>query len=169
MEILSVFGGEKSLRSKKKKKRPVAPDGFTLLELIVVLFLGLLILGMVSLSFPRFLSSAKLQAASRELIASLKQTRALALLKGEKQVWTVDLERGEYGPEKGKKRTLSPALSLTVITAPGEEIRQGTFQVTFEPPWGWESAEFLLSDGKKYITIHLDPLTGAALARGMDR
>jgi general secretion pathway protein H len=162
----SIIGKGTEERRKNEGKGPSLDSGFTLLELIIVLLLSLLILGLVTVSFPRLFSSAKLQAASRDLATSLKQTRTLAVLRGEKQVWTVNLDTGEYGPEGGKIRIIPPHLSLSVVTPEGEARHNGIVQLVFEPPWGWEAAQFLLSDGKKSITIQLDPLTGAAVTKG---
>jgi prepilin-type N-terminal cleavage/methylation domain-containing protein len=45
-------------------------SGFTLLELIIVMILSLMILGLVSVYFANFLSSARLQATVREFSAT---------------------------------------------------------------------------------------------------
>lgn len=156
-------------KGRKEKEGPFSLSGFTLLELIIVLLLSLLILGMATVAFPRLFSSAKLQAASREMTASLRQTRTWALLRGEKQKWSIQLDTREYGPEGGRRRTLPHSISLIVVNDKGEEVRHGIFPLVFEPPWGWQTAQFHLSDGKKSITIQLDPLTGAVISRGEGR
>ena len=57
-------------------------NGFTLIELVAVMVLIALVFAMVSLSFSKSLSSAKVQAASRDLVAALRYTRGQAIVTG---------------------------------------------------------------------------------------
>lgn len=60
--------------------------GFTLVELMVVLVIIALVMGMVATSLSSSVSSAEARAASRKLVASLRYTRARAILDKREQV-----------------------------------------------------------------------------------
>ncbi len=140
-------------------------SGFTLLEVIIVLMLSLLILGLVTGSFTRLLSSAKLQATVREFSASLRQARDLAKIHGERQGWTVDLDAREYGIDGRKAKKIPSNLELKIVDSINGEIQSGQYHLVFEPNWSMEGATFLLSDKKRAFKVELDPLLGAVVTR----
>ncbi|HST27582.1 MAG TPA: prepilin-type N-terminal cleavage/methylation domain-containing protein, partial [Rudaea sp.] len=57
-------------------------SGFTLIELVAVVVLIGIALSVVSLSFSKSMNSAKIQAASRDLVAALRYTRGQAIVTG---------------------------------------------------------------------------------------
>ena len=70
--------------------------GFTLIELIAVIVLLAIAMTVVSVSFSKSLSSAKVRGASRDLVAALRYTRGQAIVKGEPQVLSMNLESNAY-------------------------------------------------------------------------
>jgi general secretion pathway protein H len=140
-------------------------SGFTLLEVIIVLLLSLLILGLVMVSFSGLLSSAKLQATTREFSTTLRQARDLAKIHGEEQGWTIDLDSREYGIEGRKVRKIPSNLELKIVDSINGEIQSGQYRLVFEPNGGMQGATFQLTDKKKSFAIELDPLLGAVVTR----
>src|SRR5262245_127040 len=65
--------------------------GFSLIELVAVMVLIALVFAMVSLSFSKSLSSAKVQAASRNLVAALRYTRGQAIVRGKSTSLELDV------------------------------------------------------------------------------
>ena len=72
-------------------------NGFTLIEMTIVLFLGTLLLGLTTLFFAQTLASGRLTATARELSATIRQARSLARVSDTRQVLTFDLDGREYG------------------------------------------------------------------------
>jgi prepilin-type N-terminal cleavage/methylation domain-containing protein len=140
-------------------------SGFTLLELIIVMILSLMILGLVSVYFSTFLSSARLQATVREFSATLRQARNLAKINGEQEGVIIDLDIREYGLEGRKARKIPANLELKVIDPTAGEIMSGKYRLVFEPNWGGEGTVFQLSNKKKAVLIHLDPIMGTVVAQ----
>src|SRR5690348_2151783 len=70
--------------------------GFSLLEMLAVIVLIALALTAVSMSVSKSLSSAKVRAVSRDLVAALRYTRGQAIVKGEQKTFDVDLEAMTY-------------------------------------------------------------------------
>jgi type II secretion system protein H len=137
--------------------------GFTLLELIIVMILSLLILGLVTVAFANLLSSVKLQAASREFSATLRQARTLAKINGQPQGVMINLDSKEYGLEDRVLRKIPSPVDLVIIDPVEGEIRSGQYRIIFEPNWGNPGLTFRLSDKRKVLSICLDPLSGATV------
>ncbi len=76
--------------------RPAASRGFTLVEIMVVMVIIALIMGLVATSMSRSISGAEARAASRKLVASLRYTRARAIIDKKEQVFQVDTENRSY-------------------------------------------------------------------------
>ncbi len=144
-------------------------QGFTLLELIVVLSLIGIAAGLV---LPRLTGgdSTRLQAEVRELVAVLNYARRMALIQG--QETTVKL----YPP---KKNTIDDAASVARRTHPGEwysqgvsieskgtkashddEKQQALYEVHFYPGGGSSGGDFVLKTGEISARISIDALTG---------
>ena len=140
-------------------------SGFTLLELIIVMILSLMILGLVTVYFSNFLSSARLQATVREFSATLRQARNLSKINGKQEVVAIDLDTKTYGIEGRKSRKIPSDLEFKIIDPAAGEMISGQYRLIFEPNWGGEGADFQISSKKKTVLIRLDPLMGAVVVQ----
>ena len=149
----------------QKKKRPLNISGFTLLELIVVLFLITLIAAFSVVAFSGSLSAGNLDASARELVALMKHARTLSLVKGEMQFVVIDLDAGTYGLEgKGSKR-FSKDITVSVIDPLSGEMKHGRHFLVFNPLGTIEAKEILLSSRKKALIVRGDPVVGASVEK----
>ncbi len=85
--------------------KPATSRGFTLVEIMVVMVIIALVMGLVATSMSRSISGAEARAASRKLVASLRYTRARAIIDKKEQVFQVDTENRSYqapGRETGQ-------------------------------------------------------------------
>jgi type II secretory pathway pseudopilin PulG len=140
-------------------------SAFTLLELIIVLLLIFVILGLASLYFSTFLSSARLQATARELSTTLKQARSLSKIHEGKQVVDFDLDGRTYGIEGRRQRHIPSGLDFKITEPDGGEIQSGQYRLVFESNYGTEGPVFLLSSRRRAITVQLDPLLGSVVIK----
>ncbi len=136
-------------------------NGFTLLEIIIVLTLVTLILGLSTIYFAGYLPSVKLDATGREMAALIRHARSLALMKMETQGVMIDLDNRSYGLETEVAKDIPASVLVTVLDPFYGELRQGKFSLLFHPVGGGEGRTIMLSAGKKKIRIDLDPITGA--------
>ena len=74
-------------------------NGFTLLEIIIVMSLMTLILGLSTVYFAGFLPSAKFNAAGREISGMIRHARSLARMNMERRTVVIDLDSRIYGIE----------------------------------------------------------------------
>lgn len=140
-------------------------SGFTLLELMIVIFLVALLLGLSSFFFANNLSSTRLNAATREMSAVIRYARAHAQTNGAAQTLTIDTDTGEYELEDLGTKKLSADINIKVIDQTSGEVLQGKQQLVFQAIGGVEARTIVLSGGKKSVTIQMDPVVGSVVIK----
>jgi general secretion pathway protein H len=137
--------------------------GFTLLELILVLSLITLILGLSSAFFLNALPSHRFNATVREISTMIRHARTLALVSGEKSIFTINLDSKQYGIDGLASKGLPPDVDIKVIDPVAGEIRSGTYQIYFPPSGGIEGGTIVLSRDKRSVSIQPDPVIGSVV------
>src|SRR5512135_2874133 len=89
--------------------------GFTLLELIIVMFLVGLMLSLAAVLFSNTLPSSKFSATTREVAATIRHARTLAQLRGENQTVTIDMETRKYGIDNAAAKDIPSGISIKII------------------------------------------------------
>ncbi len=142
-------------------ERPAA--GFTLLELIVVLFLAGLMAALVAPRFDAPLETARLRAGAAQLCATLSKARLLAAADARERSVLLDPENGGYriAGEEGL-RPLPEGIRFERVRVAGAE-RPRSPAVRFFPDGSGEEAEIALaSAGGGRLRVLVEPLTGIA-------
>lgn len=128
--------------------------GFTLMELLVVLFILSITLTFV---IPRFMGKeeAKLKSTSRRLLYAVRRLSDEALFKKEKRILNINIGNGEYWEEeKGRKSRLSNNISITDVTFGKKKIDRGVVSIAFFPSGFRDEAEIhLKGKGKGYTVV----------------
>ena len=140
-------------------------DGFTLLEVIMVIFLMTLILGMSTVFFAGFLPSARFSAAGREMSAVIRHARSLARMNMEKKTVVIDLDSRVYGIEGLITKSFPPEMKITVLDPLSGEMYRGKYPIVFHPTGGVEGGTIILSSSKKIMRIETDPISGAVVIK----
>jgi prepilin-type N-terminal cleavage/methylation domain-containing protein len=137
-------------------------EGFTLLELILVLLLIGLILGFSTfIVLGTTLPSARFSATARDLSTTIREARSLARVSGDKQTVIIDLDTGTYGIE-GRKTRVIPADTGILIRDPfAGDIRNGQYRIAVHASGAPESGIIVLRSGKKTASIQTDPIVGS--------
>lgn len=134
--------------------------GFTLIEMIAVVVLIAIILTVVSVSFSKSLTTAKVRAASRDLVAALRYTRGQAIVKGEQKVLTLDLERNSYqAPNRGSVE-LPKDMRLRLTTAEQELTGENAGGIRFFPDGSSTGGNIAVLMGERVWRINVAWLTG---------
>jgi prepilin-type N-terminal cleavage/methylation domain-containing protein len=142
-------------------KKKASVSGFTLLELIVVLFLISLIAGISVVLFTGTLSSGRLDATARNLIAAMKHARALSSMNGEPQAVFIDLDSGTYGIEGKGSRQLPDGITASVTEPFAGIAKSGRHLILFHPVGSIEGGTIILSTPKRAVAVRPDPLVAA--------
>ena len=131
-----------------------------MIEMIVVIVLIGIVASVVAFSFAKSLDSAKVQAASRDLVAALRYTRGQAIVKGEEKVLMLDLEKMTWqAPGKGE-RELPKNMILRLTTAQKELTSENSGGIRFFPDGSSTGGNIAVVLGKREWRINVGWLTG---------
>src|ERR1700759_2036589 len=95
--------------------------GFTLIELVAVVVLLGIALSVASLSFSKSLTGAKIEAASRDLVAALRYTRGQGIVRGQQQALDIHIDHNTYQAPGKAIVPLPREMRMALVTA---EIEQ---------------------------------------------
>lgn len=140
------------------KRRQVG--GFTLVEIMVVMVIIAMVLGLVGTSMSRSISGAEARAASRNLVASLRYTRARAIIDKQEQVFQVDTENRSYQAPDRKQVNLPEGVDVTITTARSEFTSQTVSGIRFFPDGGSTGGHIELLVNKREYRVNVAWLTG---------
>jgi general secretion pathway protein H len=141
------------------------PKGFTLLELIIVLFLITLILGLSTIFFANILPSNRFNATIRNISATIRQARTLSQTLGKEQTITIDLDSKKYGIEGRGVKDIPSDIYIKVIDPLSGEIHSGEYQLVFHTIGGVEGGTIVLWNNKKTVSIRMDPVVGSVVVK----
>jgi len=142
--------------------------GFSLLELIVVLFIVSLVMAVVLPSFSGF-GENKLKSESREMASILRYIYDSASARKEIFFMKFNLDTNQVsweGPEGKKTRTFDDITGVT--TQSGGLISKGELIFFFEPLGTRENLTVHMSRGEKTMTITLNHLSGKVKIKDED-
>jgi type II secretion system protein H len=139
--------------------------GFTLLEVLMVLFLITLIIGISAAFFSNSLPSQKLEASAREIMATFRHARSSAISEGKWQTVIINIDGRNFGIEGGRTRVIPESVSVKVIDNVNGEITEGGYRFVFSPVGVAEGGTIVLSTGNKIITVDIDPVLGAVRSK----
>lgn len=155
LEVSECNGG---LRGRKT-------GGFTLLEILIVLFIAMLMLGMGIVGFAGRLPAAKLDATAREMSALMRQTRLLAKTGMEKQAFIVDMDARQYGIEGKTLRKIPDEVQVRVDDFMSGPRYQGSYRMIFSPFGGVDGGTIEMTAGRRSISLKADPILGVHINR----
>ncbi|MFC5489670.1 GspH/FimT family pseudopilin [Dokdonella soli] len=134
--------------------------GFTLIELMAVIVLLAIALTAVTFSFSKSLQGARIRGASRDLVAALRYTRGQAIVKGEQEVLTLDLDNNSYtAPGKGAVQ-LPKGMSLRLTTAETEQTGANSGGIRFFADGSSTGGRISVLQGQREWRINVAWLTG---------
>lgn len=134
--------------------------GFTLLELIVTLFLLGLVLGLVIPSFSS-LGQQQALAESKRIASILRYVNDTSVITREGCSLTFDLGARTltYRLPEGEKTETFPSLSAVELSSKGR-LSEGEVTLFLDHSGPRESVRVLLADEKKTVSVTLNHLSG---------
>jgi general secretion pathway protein H len=144
-------------------------SGFTLIELAAVLVLIAITISIVTMSFSRNFAGARIQAASRDLVAALRYTRGQAMVKGKETTFDLDIASNTYqAPGKGAVQ-LPKTMHLTMYTADQELTSATSGRIRFFPDGASTGGHLSVLMDRVEWRINVDWLTGAVTREELRR
>lgn len=134
--------------------------GFTLIEIIAVMVLLTIVATVVAMSFSKSMSSAKIEAASRDLVAALRYTRGQAIVHGAQAALDIDLERNTY-QAPGKAIVQMPKdMHMQLVTAEIEQTGSTSGRIRFFADGASTGGHITVFLGQRRWQINVSWLTG---------
>ncbi|MEO8802840.1 MAG: GspH/FimT family pseudopilin [Rudaea sp.] len=134
--------------------------GFTLIELVAVIVLIGIALSVVSLSFSKSMSNARVQAASRDLVAALRYTRGQAIVKGKQAALDLDMQNNTYQAPGKSLVKLPKEMHMTLLTAETEQTGATSGRIRFFPDGASTGGHISVFMGNREWRINVSWLTG---------
>ncbi|MDD1613868.1 MAG: GspH/FimT family pseudopilin [Methylococcaceae bacterium] len=135
--------------------------GFTLLELIVVLFIVVLGFSVVGINLSSGNDSTQLKVAARDIVSALRYARGQALLSHQQTTVTLDLTENSYTVSGRDKVYIIPkAIDVTVVTAQSELTGKGLGNIRFFADGSSTGGRITLERGRAAWQIDINWLTG---------
>src|SRR4030066_575174 len=134
--------------------------GFTLLELIVVMFIISLVMVLILPSFSGF-GENKLKSEAREMASILRYMNDSAVSRKETFLIKFNLDEGTVywmGPDGGKTRSFNDITGVTLQSK--GKVSEGEITLFFGPFGIQENLSVHMSKGDKEMTVTLNHLSG---------
>lgn len=135
--------------------------GFTLLEVLVVLFLMGLAYAMAMPMIGSGAAALELKSTTRQLAAGLRKARGNAITQRHETVLTLDVGKRLFGISGDPKTHVLPArVEISLITARSEQLDDQIGNVRFFPDGTSTGGKITLSVGETRQALNIDWLTG---------
>ena len=135
--------------------------GFTLLELVVVLFVVVLGFSVIGLNLSSGSDSTKIKAAARDIVSALRYARGQALMTHQETTVTLNLGDNSYTVSGRDKRYQIPGdIDITVVTAQTELSGEGTASIRFFADGSSTGGRITLERGQTVWKTDINWLTG---------
>jgi len=147
-------------------RRPnVGKDGFTLLELMIVMLLMTLVIGISTIFFANTLTSSTFNTTIRDLSTTIRHARSLAQIHGERKAVTIDLDSKTYWIDGKKVREIPSDIQIKIIDPLYGEIFEGKYQIVSNAMGGIQGGTIVLWNDKKTVNIQPDPIVGSVVVK----
>ena len=161
------------LASRLEPRACPSTAGFTILEIIIVLFL---LAGLLGIVLPRISLEENLASVGRRMVGTVRSLQSLAMLTQKTVRLYVDMDRGVYWPmilDGNQEKVPADAAWTTPLSLPAtirfsdilaaqEKKASGRVDLSFYPTGRIDPATMHLMDGRNNIlAIAIEPVTGA--------
>lgn len=147
-------------------RRPnVGKEGFTLLELVIVMLLMTLVIGIATIFFANTLTSTTFNSTVRDVSTTIRHARSLAQIHGERRTVTIDLDAKTYWIDGKNVREIPSDVEIKIIDPVYGEIFEGTYQVVSNAMGGIQGGTIVLWNDKKTVSIQPDPIVGSVVVK----
>jgi general secretion pathway protein H len=135
--------------------------GFTLLELLLVLFVVILGFSVIGLNISSGNDATEHQSVARDLVSALRFAKGQALISHKETTVDLDLNENTYTvSDRDKVFTIPDTIALTVVTAQDEMAGKGLAGIRFFPDGSSSGGRVKLERNGVTWQIDINWLTG---------
>ena len=151
-------------RNQRARPKPVSPSasqGFTLLEMMLVMFVVILGFAVIGLNISSGTSAASHESAARDLVSALRFAKGEALISHQQTTVSLDLNDNTYTvSDRDKVFSIPEDIALTVVTAQEELTGEGLASIRFFPDGSSTGGRIKLERNGALWQIDINWLTG---------
>lgn len=141
--------------------RRIEQQGFTLLELLVVLVIAVLLVALTPPLLSGMSAAAELRGAARQLAAGLRFARNEAVTRQREAILTLDLAQRRFAVSGDPREIALPeSVALHLYTAQSELLDQATGSIRFFPDGSSTGGAITVGGAKLAYRVNVDWLTG---------
>jgi general secretion pathway protein H len=140
--------------------------GFTLFELLIVLFILSLASAVTAPKIVVAVDSTRTRNAASELASALRTTRSEAIRRNRDLVLVLDVDARTFQQPNRPPREIGRGIMVRMLTAAGERIGSHTAGIRFYSDGSASGGEISLQDGKTRHDVSVDWLSGRVAIRG---
>lgn len=160
-------GGRQPRLSIALARHPRSRPGFTLIEMLVVLVVLALLASLTPPLFQAAVPSVRLKAATRDLMATIRLARDLAVSRGQTSELVIDHARGTYVVAGlSREREIPGGVSIRVYSAVGGRGAQANPSIQFYEDGTSSGGVLELSAGKDFFLLEVERLRGRVTVSG---
>jgi len=135
--------------------------GFTLLELMVVLFIMVLGFSIIGLNLSSGNNATEHQRAARDIVSALRYARGMALMSHRETAVTFNLNENSYTVNnRDKVFTIPETIKVTVVTTQSQLLGQNQGSIRFFADGSSTGGRVSLKRGENVWQIDINWLTG---------
>ncbi|MEQ1486536.1 GspH/FimT family pseudopilin [Methyloglobulus sp.] len=140
---------------------PIYSKGFTLLELMLVMFVVILGFSVIGLNISSGNDATEHQSVARDLVSALRYAKGEALISHEETTIELDLNENTYTVSgRDKAFSIPDTIALTVVTAQEELTGKGLANIRFFPDGSSSGGRIKLERNSATWQIDINWLTG---------
>lgn len=153
--------GARRKAKKAKSLRLSRLSGFTLLELVVVLFIVVLGFSVVGINLSSGNNSTEVKVAARDIVSALRYARGQALMSHQETTVALNLTENTYTVSgREKLYTIPKAIDVTIVTAQSELTGEGLGNIRFFADGSSTGGRITLERANTTWQIDINWLTG---------
>ena len=137
-----------------------AGQGFTILELLVVLAILGIVVALGAPALHRMVPGVELNTSAQTVATALREARGLAIASNAEVTLVVELGDRALRVGDGPPVRLASSFGITLLTATRELIDAGTGQIRFYPDGTSTGGRITLTRGNRRYHVVVDWLTG---------
>ena len=135
-------------------------EGFTLIEMIVVLTILGLMLTLVMSAVKPVSPATHAHAAAQTIAGALRSAHAEALSENRSVSFSLDLVSRSYRMDSGPVQTLPNDLQVSLLTSRDQLVADGVGRIRFDPDGGSTGGRVTIAGGDRVWFVGVDWLSG---------
>ncbi len=139
--------------------------GFTLLELLIVIFISTVLLSISAVFLANYVPSTRLYATARDLSATIRHAKALAQINGQSQAVKINLDSRQYGMEGRRIKEIPSDVYIKISDPFYGDVEQGQYTIVAYDSGAVSGCTVVLWNRKKTLSIQTDPVVGAVVVK----